>query len=102
MADKESAIKEGQDAERLLTDPLLIKSYEVIQNDIFQQWIRTDIEESSKRESLYFSLRGVLTAQNVLVNTMENGKIVEIRGEGDMLGFMQQLGMELKPKEGEK
>ena len=77
MADKDSAIKEGQDAERLLTDPLLIKSYEVIQNDIFQQWIRTDIEESSKRESLYFSLRGVLTAQNVLVNTMENGKIVE-------------------------
>ena len=59
MADKESAIKEGQDAERLLTDPLLIKSYEVIQNDIFQQWIRTDIEEASKRESLYFSLRGI-------------------------------------------
>ena len=77
MADKESAIKEGQEAERLLTNPLLIKSYEVIQNDTFQQWIRTDIEESSKRESLYFSLRGVLTAQNVLVNTMENGKIVE-------------------------
>ena len=77
MADKDSQIKEGQDAERLLTDPLLIKSYEVIQNDIFQQWIRTEIEESSKRESLYFSLRGVLTAQNVLVNTMENGKIVE-------------------------
>jgi len=60
-----------------LAPPLLIKSYEVIQNDIFQQWIRTDIEEASKRESLYFSLRGVLTAQNVLVNTMENGKIVE-------------------------
>ncbi len=49
MADKDSQIKEGQDAERLLTDPLLIKSYEVIQNDIFQQWIRTDIEESNKR-----------------------------------------------------
>ena len=52
MADKESAIKEGQDAERLLTDPLLIKSYEVIQNDIFQQWIRTDIEKLVK-ENLY-------------------------------------------------
>ena len=77
MADKEKQVKEGQDAKRLLEDPLLIKSYEVIQNDIFQKWIRTDIEESSKRESLYFSLRGVLTAQNVLVNTMENGKIVE-------------------------
>ena len=77
MADKEKEIREGQNAKTLLEDPLLIKSYEVIQNDIFQQWIRTDIEEASKRESLYFSLRGVLTAQNVLVNTMENGKIVE-------------------------
>jgi len=77
MADKESAIKEGQEAERLLTNPLLIKSYEVIQNDTFQQWIRTDIGETDKRESLYHSIRGVLTAQNVLVNTMENGKIVE-------------------------
>ena len=77
MADKESAIKEGQEAERLLTNPLLIKSYEVIQNDTFQQWIRTYIGETDKRESLYHSIRGVLTAQNVLVNTMENGKIVE-------------------------
>jgi hypothetical protein len=82
MANKEDQIKEGNDAKRLLEDPLLIKSYEVIQNDIFQQWIRTDIEESKKRESLYFSLRGVLTAQNVLVNTMENGKIVKNELEG--------------------
>ena len=77
MTDKDSAIREGQDAERLLKDPLLIKSYEVIQNDIFQQWIRTDIGENEKRESLYHSLDGVLTEQNVLVNTVENGKIVQ-------------------------
>ena len=38
--------------------------------------------ETEKRESLYHSLRGVLTAQNVLVNTVESGKIVqeELRG----------------------
>lgn len=28
-----------------------------------------------------------------------NGKIVEAREDGDVLGWMQQLGMELKPKE---
>ena len=37
-----------------------------------------------------------------LVSRIENGKIVEAREEFDMLGMMQQLGMELKPKEGEK
>ena len=82
MVDKEVQIKEGQDAKRILEEPLLIKSYEVIQNDIFQQWIRTDIGDSDKRESLYHSLRGVLTAQNVLVNTMENGKILEEERKG--------------------
>jgi predicted ester cyclase len=29
---------------------------------------------------------------------IRNGKIVEERETGDMLGLMQQLGMELKPK----
>ena len=77
MVDKNKQIQEGQRAKVLLEDPLLIKSYEVIQNDTFQQWIRTDIEETNKREALYHSIRGTLTAQNVLVNTMENGKIVE-------------------------
>jgi len=77
MADKEKEIREGQNAKALLEDPLLIKSYEVIQNDIYQKWIRTEIGDTSEREALYHSLRGVLTAQNVLVNTMENGKIVE-------------------------
>ena len=30
---------------------------------------------------------------------IENGKVVEFREDFDMLGLMQQLGMELKPKE---
>jgi len=32
----------------------------------------------------------------------KGGKLVEYRADGDMLGMMMQLGMELKPKEGEK
>ena len=32
----------------------------------------------------------------------KDGKCIEIREEEDILGFMLQLGMELKPKEGEK
>ena len=36
----------------------------------------------------------------IVIYRIEDGKIVEMREEGDMLGFMQQLGMELKPKEG--
>ena len=82
MTDKEKEIREGQNAKALLEDPLLIKSYEVIQNDIFQKWIRTEIVDKDGREALYHSIRGVLTAQNVLVNTMENGKILEEERKG--------------------
>jgi steroid delta-isomerase-like uncharacterized protein len=38
----------------------------------------------------------------VMISRIENGKIVEVREELDRLGQMMQLGMELKPKEGEK
>ena len=82
MVDKEKEIREGQNAKALFEDPLLIKSYEVIQNDIFQKWIRTEIVDKDGREALYHSIRGVLTAQNVLVNTMENGKILEEERKG--------------------
>ena len=38
----------------------------------------------------------------IVIARIENGKIVENKEEYDLLGMMQQLGMELKPKEGEK
>ena len=38
----------------------------------------------------------------VMITRIENGKIVEDKEEADQLGMMMQLGMELKPKEGEK
>jgi steroid delta-isomerase-like uncharacterized protein len=43
-----------------------------------------------------FEMGGVWTAR------IKDGKLVEVREEADVLGWMQQLGMELKPKEGEK
>ena len=38
----------------------------------------------------------------IIIWRFKDGKIVEMRQEGDSLGMMMQLGMELKPKEGEK
>jgi len=38
----------------------------------------------------------------IIIFRFEEGKIVEAWEEFDSLGWMQQLGMELKPKEGEK
>ncbi len=38
----------------------------------------------------------------IIISRIENGKVIEDREEIDQLGMMQQLGMELKPKEGAK
>jgi len=38
----------------------------------------------------------------LLIFRLKDGKVVEEVEEADMLGFYQQLGMELKPKEAEK
>jgi steroid delta-isomerase-like uncharacterized protein len=43
-----------------------------------------------------------VTRQEIAIHRIVNGKIVEVREDRDNLGFMMQLGMELKPKEGEK
>jgi predicted ester cyclase len=50
------------------------------------------------------SIQGIPASGNkielsgIAVVRIENGKVVEEREESDMLGLMQQLGRELKPK----
>jgi len=39
---------------------------------------------------------------NIIMMSLKNGKIVDAREEPNMLGLMEQLGFELKPKEAEK
>jgi steroid delta-isomerase-like uncharacterized protein len=39
---------------------------------------------------------------SIIIYSLKDEKIVEEREDADWLGLMQQLGMELKPKEGEK
>ncbi|MGD8540283.1 MAG: ester cyclase [Candidatus Aminicenantes bacterium] len=43
-----------------------------------------------------------IEVSSIALYRVENGNVVEERQDADMLALMQQLGMELKPKEGEK
>lgn len=43
-----------------------------------------------------------IECSGILISHIKNGKVVEQREDFDMLGLMQQLGLELRPKEGEK
>ncbi len=43
-----------------------------------------------------------MEVSSIVIFRIEKGKVVELRQEADMLGFMQQFGFEHKPKEEEK
>jgi steroid delta-isomerase-like uncharacterized protein len=40
-----------------------------------------------------------IEVSEIIIMRIENGKIVELREEADYIGLLEQLGMELKPKE---
>jgi steroid delta-isomerase-like uncharacterized protein len=44
----------------------------------------------------------MIECSGIMINRIVNGKVAEQREDFDALGMMMQLGMELKPKEGEK
>lgn len=77
MATKEQQIHEGQEASMLLDNPVIKNAFNVILNEGYQQWISTKPEEKDARETLYHSQIAALKFKQVLVNTMENGKLLE-------------------------
>ena len=77
MVDKNKQIQEGQEASMLLDNPVMKNAFNVILNEGYQQWISTKPEEKDARETLYHSQVAALKFKQVLINTMENGKLLE-------------------------
>jgi|TARA_R100000084_G_C4601806_1_gene123623 hypothetical protein len=74
---KEQEINDGREAKTILENPLVINAFNQILNEGYQQWISTKATEKEERESLYHQQIAALKFKQVLVNTMENGKILE-------------------------
>ena len=53
MTEKEEQIRDGQDAQMVLENPLVINAFNQILNDGYQQWISTKATDKDERESLY-------------------------------------------------
>ena len=77
MTEKEEQIRDGQDAQMVLENPLVINAFNQILNDGYQQWISAKATEKDERESLYHQQIAALKFKQVLINTMENGKLLE-------------------------
>ena len=79
---KEAQIKAGQDAKLLLENPQMIAAFNTVLNNGYQQWISTDIKDTEGREALYHKQRAILEVKNTLVQTVENGQILEEERKG--------------------
>ena len=74
---KDQEIKDGQDAQLILESPLVVNAFNQILNEGYQKWISTKATENDEREALYHQQVAALKFKQVLINTMENGKILE-------------------------
>jgi uncharacterized protein YecT (DUF1311 family) len=79
---KQAAIEAGKQAKLILENPQMVAAFNAILNDGYQQWISTEIKDSETREALYHKQRAVLEVKNVLVQTTENGQILEEETKG--------------------
>lgn len=74
---KQEQIKAGHDAKLLLENPQMVSAFNTVLNNGYQQWISTDIKDTEGREALYHKQRAILEVKNTLVQTIENGQILE-------------------------
>lgn len=74
---KQEQIKAGHDAKLLLENPQMVSAFNTVLNSGYQQWISTDIKDTEGREALYHKQRAILEVKNTLVQTIENGQILE-------------------------
>jgi hypothetical protein len=74
---KEAAIEAGKQAKLLLENPQMVAAFNTVLNGGYQQWISTDIKDTEIREALYHKQRAILEVKNTLVQTLDNGRILE-------------------------
>jgi predicted ester cyclase len=80
---------------KYIWDDMFVKGNKVAVRDNFQGTNTGDIEG-------FPATGNTVKSSGMSIARIENGKFVEMWSAEDMLSFYQQLGMELKPKEGEK
>ncbi len=73
--DKEKEIQRGQQAKRILEDPIYIEALQKVSQELDQEWINSPIRDTEGREKIYMmrKMLGVLHVQ--LQSVMETGKL---------------------------
>ena len=79
---KEAQIQECEEAKMLLENPVLVGAFNTIITEGYQGWVSTDINDSQTRESLFHQQIAILKVKNLLVQKVENAKILKEERKG--------------------
>lgn len=73
--DKEKEIQRGQQAKRILEDPIYVEALQKVSQELDQEWINSPIRDTEGREKIYMmrKMLGVLHVQ--IQSVMETGKL---------------------------
>lgn len=69
------AIQLGQQAQQVLTDPIVEKALKSVEEVLMQSW--TTASDASTREQLWYSLQGLKHFKSYFTQAIDNGKLEE-------------------------
>lgn len=81
MADYETDILRGEQARRVMEDPLLVEAFETIERECFDAWKTSGWKDADKREALYRQMKALGEVKTRLLTVMEGGKVAKSLAE---------------------
>lgn len=69
--------RRGEEARRLLEDPLMAEAFAAVENGLRRQWEATADDETAAREQLWLMLKLLRRVRSLLVEALETGRLAE-------------------------
>ena len=73
--DKEKEIQRGQQAKRILEDPIFVEALQKVSQELDQEWINSPIRDTEGREKIYMMKKMLNVLHVQLKSVMETGKL---------------------------
>jgi hypothetical protein len=74
---KGKEIKRGQDAERLINDPLYKEAFDTTKELLIQLMLQTDISEETERDRIYMTIKSLELVEQHIKSVLETGQLAE-------------------------
>lgn len=69
--------RRGEQARRVLEEPLLVEAFATVETGLRQQWEASDDGEAGQRERLWLMLKLLRRVRALLIEVMETGHLAE-------------------------